>query len=225
MNKYRHPDETLDTDEFPIVLENGPTAGHKYEAIEEGECDVCGYDRLRVTRKYGTGGRQCMNCGASAHENDEMTPAKTDFDELKQLREWERDSDYTSQKLGEYGTSSRYTHGTEVFGYDSGLLKIFKHPSETSTERISLTIDDVRGLMGLLEREQGLVTEWVNDELRGKQVRPEVTFNPNAIHSGQLRRCEEDNNWKFIRLMIDVCRMDNLDQVVHFRATDPRVSI
>jgi hypothetical protein len=226
--EYRHPGPDLDTDELPIVLSNGPTAGDKYEAIEEGHCDVCGYDRVRVTRKYGSGGRTCMNCDASAHEaDDEMTPQKTDFDELKELREWDDSDDYTVRKVGEYGSRSRYTHGTEVFEYTNGsdLLKVFSHPSSTSTERMSLTRTDMHGLMKLLEDQEGFVTDWVNDELRSKQVRPAVTFNPNAMHSGRIRRSERDDDWKFIRLMIDVSRMDNANQVIHFRATDPNVSV
>jgi hypothetical protein len=187
-----YPHESVDSTETPIVIEeSGPTAGDEYVAIHDGECGNCGYDRVRVKRKYGETVEWCMLCDSRSHgRHESWERPTTDGDDLRDLREY-ADSDGPVVKLGEYGPSSRYTHGSEVFGYDNGtgLIKVFEHGSDgTSTERTTVTTSMLDGLLRVLERERGYVSTFVDEELDGKTITNSANApnNPNAVHAGVL---------------------------------------
>lgn len=195
-----------DTDELPIVLENGPTAGDAYEAIHEGECGNCGYDRIMVSRKYGEGVERCMLCEASTHDGrDEWELPATDSDDLRHMREY-AEKDGPVVKHGEFGPVGPYRHGHEVFGYtDTELIKVFRHGRDgTDLEQTALRCETLDGVLDVLERSEGYVTEWVNEHLDGKSVGPDTRGgNPNAIHIGELT-FGGMKSWKSVRLAIKI---------------------
>ena len=184
------PPKEVRTDELPIVMSDGPTEGHEYRAIEEGECGNCGYDRIKVSAKHGERVETCMLCDYYRRsDSDEPQRPTTEKDELRKLRQYSDNDSSPVVKHGEFGPSSRFTHGSEVYGYDDGtsLLKVFRHhDGGTTTERKTFTRETLNGILRVLERDEDFVTEFVNDELAEKAVTNSFNApnNPNAIHAG-----------------------------------------
>jgi len=79
----KQPPELVKTDELPAVLESGgPTEGEEYVAIEDGECGNCGYDRVKVTHRYGEVYQSCMLCDARSFGGWEWDTPKTERDDI-----------------------------------------------------------------------------------------------------------------------------------------------
>lgn len=222
-----NPHESLDEDGPPFEIANGPTAGHEHREVIEGECGNCGFDRLLVSRKHGEGVRRCLLCDSYTHSMDdgEWHQPKTDFDELKRLREWADNDGNVVEKVGEYGPSSQFTHGTEVFAHtDTKLLKIFEHPSDTSTERTTFRRRDLHGLLRTLERYDGFVTEHVREHMDGKQIAPDLgSDNPNAVDAGIIKTRFSDPH-SGVRIWIAADHVGLNTPPIHFSPDDNGVN-
>lgn len=221
-----NPHESLDEDGPPFEITNGPTAGHEHREVIEGECGNCGFDRLLVSAKYGEGVRRCLLCDSYKQSmgDGEWQQPKTDFDELKQLREW-ADNDGNVEKIGEYGPSSQFTHGTEVFAHTgTKLLKIFEHPSDTSTVRTTFKHRNLHGLLRTLERYDGFVTEHVREHMDGKQIAPDLgSDNPNAVH-GSIVKERTNEKYKAVGIWISTQHMGLNTPPIHFSPDNNGVS-
>lgn len=205
-----HPERT-DTDELPIVLSDGPTAGDKYVAIQEGECGRCGYDRIRVSRQYGEGSRTCMACGASAFGSGDWELPDSDADLRDRCRE-AADWDGPVETAGRVSLSRRGEIETFVHE-DTDLVKAFIRQGEyrSGVKRVCLRDETLRGLLSTLEDHNGFVSDFVDEEIDGKQVRPSVAGNPNTRHVGRYADLGE---WQSTAFAVSIHR-ELLDEPVH----------
>lgn len=225
-----NPHESLDEDGPPFEISSGPTAGHEHRKVIEGNCGNCGFDRLLLSKKHGEASKRCLLCNSYNHASadDEWRTERTTFDELKQLRKW-ADGDGNVEKIGEYGPRSRFTHGTEVFEHtETELLKIFEHPSSTSTERKTFKRSELRALLQTLERNERFVTKFVREQMDGKKIAPAFgSDNPNAIDAGIITsRHTETESWKAIRLWVELDRLQRSTPTpIHFDPRNPDVVI
>jgi hypothetical protein len=222
-----NPHESLDEDGPPFEITSGPTAGHEHREVIEDECGNCGFDRVLLLRKHGEASKRCLLCNSYCHASveDEWHCERTHFDELKKLREW-ADEDDGIGKIGEYGRTSKFFHGTEVFeSPGTDLLKIFSHSSSTSTERTTISKSELHQLVQLLEKEQGFVTEHVDEHMDGKKVAPDLgSDNPNAVHAGIIKD-QTDEPHRAIRLHLRMNDLISTSLPVHFNPKADGISI
>jgi len=205
-----HPERT-DTDELPIVLSDGPTAGDKYVAIQEGECGRCGYDRIRVSAQYGERWRTCMACDASADGsgNWELPDSDADLrDRCREAADWDGPVEAAGRvSLFRRGEIETFVH------QDTDLVKAFVRQGEyrSGVERLCLRDETLRGLLSTLEDHNGFVSDFVDEEIDNKQVRPQVSGNPNTRN---IYCWADPGDWMAVTLAIDSHR-ELMDSVAH----------
>jgi len=215
--------KSIDTDELPIVLEQGgPTAGSSHIQIVEGECGNCGYDRIKTNQKHGECVSTCMLCESTKFSTDNSwSKPSIESSRLHDDREY-ADGDGPLKKVGEYG-GSRMMHGNELFAYDdSDVMRYYKHGRDgTTTTQINLLQSDLKEMVMILEKDSEWLTDLVDNELRGKQIRRSVNYNSNAIHIGELTY----KNGLTSRIWVSVSHMMNGPPIIHFPASADNVCV
>lgn len=202
----------MDTgEELPVLLSSSmstdPIEGTQgsYTQIVEGECARCGYDRLKVTvvTMAGEHREQCNACGAyqdTGQENDYRMP-RTEKERAKQARE-------AGEKIGETRFSGdiikpKTDRAYELVG-DRGITR--------------LPVDDITALLNALEEHEGFVTNFVHEEMKGKQVKPSLgSDNPNAVDAGIIKE-RFNNSHLGVKLWIEINReaIRGSDRPVYF---------
>ena len=181
----KHHYDTVDSDELPIVLEDGgPTAGSKHVEIIHGECGNCDYDRLKVKRQCGEVVETCMLCEYSRFGSGPWEAPTTDRNRLNDIREYADNDGSPVEKIGEVGVEC-YGRGPEVFDVPAGI-EVHDYFGSNSVKRCLFHANDLKGIVALLENERGFVTDVVDQYVDGRAVTHELNTpnNPNAIHVG-----------------------------------------
>ena len=206
MSSLRNPHESVDSDELPIVVEESNHPAEKHVEVQSGECEMCGYDRLRVSGQTGYTSVECMLCGARTDDGKQgWSYPDTDRDRRDKHREWTEEGSDLLDHCDTPRTSDldlftrKYKCDADTF--DSVLLYDTSHRvTEHNISREKLTT-----MMKALEQKSNFVTEFVGEHLDGKAVTAKMNAanNPNATRLSVLAR-RFDSRKTILRMAIDV---------------------
>jgi len=206
MSNLRHPHESVDSNELPIVVEESNHPARKHVEVQSGKCEMCGYDRLRVSHQTGHAAVECMLCGARTDgTRRNWSYPDTDRDRRDKHREWAESDGGLLDHCDTPRTADldlftkKYRQDADTF--DSVLLYDTTHRvTEHPISRETLTT-----MLKALEQKSGFVTEFVAEHLDGKAVTANMNAanNPNATRLSVLAR-RFDSRKTILRMAVDM---------------------